>query len=341
VEEVARLRGYASFEPSIPAGPGGGLSPTQVRERLLRDALTGLGLSEALTFSFHGGRALADLGLGPDDPRRNAIEVRNPLREEERLLRTTLIPGLLDAASFNVNHGVADVALFEIGRVFWADDSAEYGTIPEQPTHLGLVLVGESGPYGVDAPRRPVDAHTGIGIVRPLVAALGHGEVAIEAIDHRPLHPGRGAVLRLADGTELGTVGELHPRVARAWDLPGRVVVAELALAPLVAPPDLWQLAEPSLLPHVDFDLAFVVPDMVAAAAVLAVARTAAGDLLEDLQPFDAYRGPGVPDGHRSLAIRVRLRPGGQTLTNEQAGEIRQAVIDAVAALGGVLRGAA
>ncbi|MEX1286673.1 MAG: phenylalanine--tRNA ligase subunit beta [Acidimicrobiia bacterium] len=341
VEEIARLRGYASFEPSIPAGPGGGLSATQARERLLRDVLTGLGLSEALTFSFHGPRALADLGLGPDDPRRNAIEVRNPLREEERLLRTTLLPGLLDAARFNVNHGLSDVALFEIGRVFSADDSREYGTIPDQPTHLGLVLVGSLGAGGVDGPRRAVDAHSGIGIIRPLVAALGHGELGIESFDHRPLHPGRGAVVRLPDGTELGTVGELHPRVARAWDLPGRVVVAELALEPLVAPPALWQFDEPSLLPHVDFDLAFVLPDAITTAAVLAAARDASGDLLEGLEPFDTYRGTGVPDGHRSLAIRLRLRPDDRTLTNEEAGAVRQAVIDAVAGLGGTLRGVA
>lgn len=341
VEEVARMRGYDDFEPTIPAGPGGGLTVGQARERRLRSALVGLGLSEAMSFSFHGGEALSALGLGADDHRRRAIEVRNPLRDEERMLRTTLLPGLLDAARFNVHHGIGDVALFEVGRVFLPEESAEYGVIPEQPVHLGMVLAGATGPDGVGRERRRVDVHTGVGIVRALIGSLGHGDPTIEQIDHRPLHPGRGATVRLADGTEVGMVGEVHPAVARAWDLAGRVVVAELAVAPLVADPGRWTFREPSLLPPVDFDLAFVLPDDVASADVLAAMVTAGVPLVEHVEPFDVYRGPGVPEGHRSLAFRCRLRAPDRTLTNEEAAEVRAAIIDAVAGLGGMLRGVA
>ena len=338
VEEVARMIGYDTFEPTIPAGPGGGLTEEQRRERLLRSTLVGLGLSEALSFSFHGADALADLGLATDDHRRRAIEVHNPLREEESLLRTTLLPGLLGAARFNVHHGTSDVALFEVGRVFLAEDSPEFGAIPDQPAQLGLVVVGGFGSGDPEA--RPADAQTGIAIVRSLFAALGHGEPSIEAVDLRPLHPGRGAVVRTAAGNEVGFVGELHPGVARSWDLPGRVVVAELDLGALVAPAGTWEFAEPSLMPPVDFDLAFVLPDDVPSATLVEVLRAAGGPLVESTRPFDTYRGPGVADGHRSVAIHLRLRAPDRTLTNDEAGVVRQQMIDAAAGVGGVLRGA-
>lgn len=340
VEEVARMIGYDTFEPSIPAGPGGGLTPEQRRERSLRATLVGLGFSEALSFSFHGADALADLGLAPDDHRRRAIEVHNPLREEESLLRTTLLPGLLGAARFNVHHGTAEVALFEIGRVFLAEESPEFGAIPDQPAHVGFVIVGTFGTGGPDGNPRPADAHTAAAVARSISTALGHGEPGIEAVDLRPMHPGRGAVVRTGAGDEIGFVGELHPKVARSWDLPGRVVVGELDLGVLVGEPSPWDFREPSLMPPVDFDLAFVVPEEVTAASLVDAVARAGGDLVEAVEPFDTYRGPGVADGNRSVALHVRLRAPDRTLTNEDAGVVRQSMITAVAGIGGVLRGA-
>ncbi len=339
VEEVARLRGYATFESSTPSGAGGGLSTEQVRERRLRAALTGLGLSEAKTFSFHGHGALDALGLDADDPRQSAIEVRNPLREEESLLRTTLLPGLLDAARFNVAHGVGDVALFEIGRVFLDEEAPEFGTVPEQPAVLGFVLVGASGSSGVGSNRRPVDAFSGVGLVRALAASIGMGAVGVESIDQRPLHPGRGARVLRDDGLEFGVVGELHPKAARAWGLPGRVVVGELTVAPMLQDPGMWLFVEPSLQPHADFDLAFVLPDSVSAAAVVE-AIAAVDGATESVVPFDLYRGPGVRDGQHSLAVRIRLRAADRTLTSDEVAEMRDRCIESVRQLGGTLRGA-
>src|SRR5690606_37080468 len=119
-----------------------------------------------------------------------------------------------------------------------------------------------------------------------------------------------------------GYVGEMHPQTTAAYDIDSRVAVAELDLDMLTAAVDHRLLVPPSPYPQVDFDLAFVVPDTVSAASVVAAMRGAGGELVEDLTPFDEYRGASVGDDQRSLAVRVRLRSEAKTLTNEEAAEV-------------------
>ncbi len=339
VEEVLRLKGFDAIPPTLPDGAGGGLTTEQHRLRRLRQVLNGAGLHEAQTFSFHGGDALARLGFPDDDPRRDAIRVRNPLREEESLLRTTLLPGLLESARYNMSHGLPGAALFEVGRVFFDEEAPEYGTVPNQPVHVAFVIAGTPHVPGVLEEDEEVDVFTATSLVRLLVAHLGLGEVRFIPSDRAPLHPVRGADV-IVDGAAVGLVGELHPRVSRAWELPGRVGVGELAVGPLVAARPLWRFVEPSPFPPADFDLAFVAADDLATDALLDAIADAVGPLGEALDVFDEYRGASVGPGRRSLAIRVRLRAPDRTLTNEQAGEVRAAAIAAVEQLGAELRGA-
>lgn len=339
VEEVLRLKGFEAIPATLPDGAGGGLSPEQHRTRLLRQVLNGAGLHEAQTFSFHGSDELQRMGLPESDPRRETIHVRNPLREEESLLRTTLLPGLLGSARYNLSHGVPGAALFEVGRVFFDEEAPEYGVVPHQPVHVAFVMVGEAAPPGVLEEAEGIDVFAGTALVRHLATHLGFDDVRFVPSDQPPLHPVRGAEVRL-DGAVVGHVGELHPRVARAWELPGRVVVGELAVAPLVAERPLWRFREPSSFPPSDFDLAFVAGDDLSTDALLDALSDAVGDLGEALDVFDEYRGESVGAGRRSLAVRVRLRAPDRTLTNEEAGEVRAAAIAAVERLGADLRGA-
>lgn len=338
VEEIARLRGYGSFESTLPAGAGGGLGPEQRRERRLRTILLGAGLGEAQTFSFHGADALARMGLPAEDRRREAIRVRNPLREEESLLRTTLLPGLLGSARYNLSHGNGNVSLFEIGRVFFNEPSPELGQVPDQPMRVGFVMVGRTDVGSVHQPSNRVDFFHSTAVVRLLAEQMQLGKCEFLPVDHPPLHPARGAVVRV-DGVAVGYVGELHPRVARSWELPGRVAVGELELAPLVADRGLWQFAEPSVYPPSDFDLAFEVPGEMTAAALMAVVEEGAGPLLEFISIFDEFTGGTLGAGHKSLAFRLRLRAADRTLTGEEVAVARAGAIAGGERLGASLRG--
>jgi phenylalanyl-tRNA synthetase beta chain len=338
IEEVARLYGFDNFPDTLPSGPGGGLTKEQVRKRRLREILTAVGLSEASTFSFHGAEALAKLGLADTDRRQSAISVRNPLREEESLLRTTLLPGLLESVGFNVRHGLTDVALFEIGKVFFDEDSPEFGVIPNQPDQLAFVLVGSEGGEGMYESSREVDVFSGTAMVRALLDRMGLGEATFKSVSEMPLHPGRGASVHLGDAF-IGVVGELHPSVAQAWALNGRVVVGEFELNPLLEDPGLWQFVEPSIYPQVDFDLAFELDVKVSSGSVVAALRSAAGGVLETVDVFDEFVGGNLEAGRKSLAIHLRLRDPGRTLAQEDVTPIREACIAAVELLGGLLRG--
>jgi phenylalanyl-tRNA synthetase beta chain len=338
IEEVARLYGYGKFPETLPAGPAGGLSGAQVRDRRVRDLMTGLGYHEAQTLSFLGQAELDGLQFPDDDERRAAIRVRNPLREEEAYLRTTLLANLLKAVQYNVSHGIADVALFEVGRVFLPAPDLDDPRVPNQPVHLAFIATGHTGPGGLHASGRPSDVFSATGAVRAVIQGLG---LSADVVQSSPagFHPGRAGEI-LIGGESIGVVGELHPGVGRAFGLDGRVIAAELALAPLVDGQDLWQLNAPSTYPRVEFDLAFVVGFQVSASSMLAAAHGSAGDWLEDAFVFDEFRGGSLGDGNKSVGLRLVFRAPDHTLTNEEVAPYREQIIAAVVeSTGGQLRG--
>ena len=326
-EEIARLHGYDRFPDLVRHGRSGKLTSVQLATRRLREVLVGAGLTEAQTLSFLGQADLDALRLPDDDPRRVGLRVKNPLREEESILRTTLLPGLIAAAVRNVARGLREVRLFETGRVFRPIPDPDDPRIPNQPTQLGIMLVGDG-----------VNVFAGTGLVDLLARVTGH---SLEVVQERlpVLHPGRGATV-VRDGTPIGIVGELHPGLGRRFGLEGRVVVAELALDPLVSLAEDWELDEVSAYPPLVFDLAFVTPEETPVARLLETVEAGAGQHFERLELFDEFRGETIPAGHRSLAVRVTLRAMDHTLSDEEARPILRAIVAQVAEkVGGVLRG--
>lgn len=333
IEEVARLYGFDNIPETLPSGHGGGLTPEQRNLRRLRWVMRAAGFHEAQTFSFHGHDELEMLALAEGDPRRNGIEVKNPLREEESLLRTTILVGLLRSLRYNIGHGIRNVGLFEIGRVFFNDDTPEQGVVPHQPVQLGFAAAGSLAPPAIDQPQRPVDAFDATAVWRLIVDQMGLRDAAVTQAEISGLHPGRGAEVSVG-GSPVGFVGELHPVAARAFGLAGRVIVGELDVDQLVAPQGLWEFEEPSVFPPVEFDLSFDVGGL-PAARVLHQAREAIGNRAESVRVFDEF----VTDGQRSLAIRVTMRAADRTMTAEEMGAARRAVIQAVEREGASLRG--
>ncbi len=336
VEEVARVHGYDKFDATLPTGPAGGLSPQQSRQRLLNSTLTGAGLSQAINLPFVSLEDLQGLGMATDGS--GLLTVKNPLREEESKLRPTILAGLLNDLRYNQSHGNASVALFEYGNVFSSDPDPDDPRLPLQYDRLAWAVVGEVGLRGLDRAEERADGQLSLAIWRHIADML-RIDSTLSPGSHPGFHPGRTAKVELG-GFVIGYVGELAPAAARAFEIDGRVAVAEIDLAPLLEPiaPPLFQ--RPSIYPHVDFDLSFLVSEEVAARTLLEVTVQAANGLVEDARVFDHFRGDNLGEGSKALAIRYRLRAPDRTLEQREIGAVRAAMIEAATTVGAKLRGA-
>ena len=336
IDEIARLHGFDQIPDRVATGTGGGLPPFERGLRRLRAAMVGAGYYEAMTFSFIGVEDLDALGLPPEDLRRQGIRVSNPLRDEEGVMRTTLLPGLLKAAGLNAARKMTDVSLFETGKVFLPGT----GKIPDQPEHLGFVAIGVRD-RDWERRTRELDFRDATGVWSLLAHELRVPDPGVRRAALAAFHPGRAAEVTVA-GDVVGTVGELHPRVVRAFGLTGRVIAGELEIEGLLLERDPWRYEPPSQFPPAIFDLAFEVDDGVDAAAVLAAVDSAGGDLIEDRTIFDVFTGGPIPSGRKSIAVRLMLRAQGLTLTDEELAPARRAIVAAVEeATGASLRGEA
>ena len=320
VEEVARHHSYNQIPRTLPPIRGvGGLSGYQADRRRARDVLAGAGLSEAWSNSLLAPADLVRAGLDA-----GAVELENPLAQEESVLRTSLLPGLLRAVVTNVARRYPYVRLFEVGAVFLPPPDGEER--PKEPERVGAILSG-------------ADAGAAKRVFDTLVDALGVADVELEPATPPGLHPSR-SVRVTASGQAVGVLGEVDPGVLAAHELAGPVGWFELDLDGLLTAPRRPRQYKPvSRYPSADFDLAFVVEDSVPAARVEQALREATGELLEDLWLFDVFRGPQLGDGRRSLAYRLRVAAVDHTLTEEELAAVRQRCIDAVErATGGTLR---
>ncbi len=318
IEEVARHHGYEALGRTVPKSTiHGHLSAEQGRRRLVRDVLAGAGVSEAMPNPFLAPGDLERAGLPGE-----YLEIANPLVAEERVLRTSLRPGLVRTVAYNESHRILGVALYEIGHVY----PPGAGDLPDEREDVCVVLAMCEAPAAVE-------------VWHELVGALDlTGRTGLRAVEAPGLHPTRTAVVTV-DGVEIGHVGEVDPGVLEAFAVDERVAVLDVSLtALLAAAPEIPTLRPVSRFPSSDIDLAFAVDDDVPAAVITAALRAAAGDLLVDLALFDVYRGDALGSGRRSLAYRLRLQAADRTLTDAEVGEVRDRCIAAVERVGGTLR---
>jgi phenylalanyl-tRNA synthetase beta chain len=299
------------------------------------DALVGIGLSEAITLSLVSPGDLERAGAPLD----RVVRATNPLRAEESVLRTAVLPGLLRAVAGNRAQGLADAALFETGRVFLAP-AASGGPLPDEPEHVAIAWAGSVRRRPIEDDR-PVDVYDAVDAVTVVLDALAIADAALVPAALTGYRPGRAATL-VIDGRDAGTVGEVAVEVLDALGLDAPVVAAELVLDALLdAPRRDRTFRAPSRFPASTIDLAFALDETVAAADVLRTLRTAVpDDLLEDARGFDEFRSEAIGAGRRSLAFALRFRAPDRTLTDAEVGGLRQRVIDAVIANHGAeLRG--
>ena len=336
VEEIARIHGFDEFDATLPTGPAGRLTPQQSRQRLLDSTLVGIGLSQAINLPFVGIEELRALGIETDGS--DLLTVKNPLREEESKLRPTLLPGLLNDLRYNQSHGNSAAALFEYGKIFRAEPDPADPRLPLEYDRLAWAVVGDVGITTLAGAEHRADGEFSLAIWRRIADTLGI-EGHLRPSTHPALHPGRTAEVSVGEAV-IGHVGELSPASARAYDIEGRVAVAELDLDPLREPVAPVLATAPSVFPHVDFDLSFLVADDLPASELLAATTAAADGLVEWARVFDEFRGDAVGAGKKALAIRYRLRAPDRTLEQKEIGAIREAMIAAAGGLGASLRGA-
>ncbi len=346
-EEVIRLEGYETLPSVLPSAPAGaGLTEGQRLRRRTGRALAEGGYVEVLSYPFISPDDFDRLLLPAEDARRAAVRLANPLSEDEPLMRTTLLPGLLKTLVRNVGRGFADVALFETGPVYRPRPNAPEtapvlgverrptpeelasieAALPDQPVRVAVVLAGEferSGWWGEGRQASWADA---VQAAR-LVAEEARLELSISADQHEPWHPGRCAALYVGD-TLVGHAGELHPRVIEAYGLPPRTAAMELELTRLEqAMPGPVQTPAVSAYPVATQDVALIVPDFTPVADVEAALRDGAGELLESIRLFDVYAGEQVGEGNKSLAYTMRFRAPDRTLTVEETTAARDAAV--------------
>jgi phenylalanyl-tRNA synthetase beta chain len=278
----------------------GRLSKEQRLRRVVEDTLVGAGLSEAYTWSLAG-----------SDPRSDAIRLPSPMTSDQAILRTTIVPGLLEASRAGVDAGADHVALFEIARVYLPSGER----LPDEHWRVAGVMQG-----GYETVK---------GVVEALYGALGV-ELRVERRSHDLLHPGKAAA------AEAGWVGELHPTL-----LEGIWGAFELDLATLFdAAPDVIVYEDVLTYPAALQDLAVAVDEEVEVGALVDAAREAAGEILREARVFDVYRGEQIGEGRKSVAIHLTFQSPERTLTEEEASDVRDWIVAALAErFGAELRG--
>jgi phenylalanyl-tRNA synthetase beta chain len=325
VEELVRTKGYDAIPETLPANAVA--TPAEPAEAQaigrVRAALEGTGFAEAVNFSFVSEKDLAPLqsgGAPQGEPL--GVVLRNPISAELGVMRTSLVPSLLRNAAANRRQRVDDVRLYEIARTY--HPRAQGASTDDAPANEVLevagVLLGRRSPVGWASPGDPVDFYDAKAAVEAVLEGLGIDGAHFEVSAARGwLHPRTSAVVRAPEqGVLLGELGELHPRVAAAFDLPRGVIAFRLSLAALVASARLVpRYAGIPRFPAVLRDLAVVVADDVQAEAVLASVREE--PLVEDATLFDVYRGAPIPAGRKNLALAIRYRATDRTLTDADA----------------------
>jgi phenylalanyl-tRNA synthetase beta chain len=347
VEEVARIWGYNEVPATIPEGTlPGGYSEEYAFFEQVKQALAGAGGSEALTFPFVSEADFDVMGFAPEDPRREAIRVANPLVEEQSLMRTTMYPAMLAALRTNINRRRRGVFLFEIGRTYTPTDAVRAGLEPsrgetpavERPVLAGVMSgVAEDGTWY--APERRYDFYDAKGIIELLCAGLHIDGVTFSRDECPPFHPGRTAAI-VRDGVRLGTVGQVHPLVAAGYQIPEATLLFELDMTQLwEAAQCIREYAPLPKYPAVERDVAMVLRRDIASADVERTIRAVGGALVESVRLFDVYEGPQVGEGRRSLAFSITYQAADRTLTDAEVNQVHDAVRVALAReLGAVLR---
>ncbi|MED4987957.1 phenylalanine--tRNA ligase subunit beta [Parageobacillus toebii] len=335
IEEVARLYGYDRLPATLPVAEAkpGKLTPYQAKRRRVRRYLEDAGLFQAITYSLTSEEKAMMFALETAEPIRLAL----PMSEERSVLRQSLLPHLLEVASYNRARQVENVAVYETGAVYLANGENE---LPSEKERLAGVLTGVWHAHLWQSEKKAVDFYVAKGILDGLFELLGlTNRIEYKQAKREHMHPGRTADI-LLDGKTIGFVGQLHPVVQKEYDLK-ETYVFELALTDLLnAEVEDIRYSPIPRFPSITRDIALVVDENVVAGELQKAIIEAGGELLKEVSIFDVYQGDRLPDGKKSIAFSLRYYDPERTLTDEEVTAVHEKVIQAVEQqFGATLRG--
>lgn len=321
IEEVARLHGYDKIEATLPGGTAqGGLTPYQKFKDRLKELLART-FNEVLTYSFISPRFLDMLLLPEDSKLREVIQVANPLSEEQSIMRTVLLPGMLDTVSRNLARKNDNLAFFEMGSVFYPQ-----AELPDEVLKVSAIVAGKLElnwlKNSVD-----MDFYYLKGVVENLLLQIGIDNLSFEEASHPGYHPGRTAVIK-SQGTELGVIGEIHPLVRQNFGIKPRACAMEMDVD------SLFKLSSRRVMmdtitryPAVERDLAILVKADVSAGKVLEIIKSCGSELLQNITVFDIYSGDQVAEGFKSMAFRLTFQSKERTLTEAEVNSVTEEIL--------------
>ncbi len=307
-EEVIRIYGYNKIAstPFVGSVKAGMLTKKQAYRQNLHSLLCAMGLTESVTFSFVSPKNCDKILLPADAPERNYVKITNPLGEDTSVMRTTLIPSLLDSLSHNYAHHLPKAAMYEIGHVYLAkEDKYE---LPDEPFMVAFGFYGDGDFYKIK------------GMAETLLDNSGITKYSFTANRENPtFHPGRCADITVRGGMKIGTIGQLHPTAAQnyGFDLP--VYIAYLPFEALFSVANFKKQYKPMPKhPSTSRDFAFVCDEKLEVGRIEEVIRKGAGKLLENIELFDIYTGDRIDKGTKSVAFRLAFRAPDHTLTGDE-----------------------
>ena len=328
IEEIARLHGFHRIPVTLPSGRVAPESKTAMQKGTERakSLLAAFGFWEVITYSFLSTQVLRDLNLPPEDRRATPLRIQNPLSEDQAVMRTTLIPGLLSSARSNLHRQNLDLKLFELGRVFFPRQAEE---LPEEAASLGGILCGRREEESWAQGKAECDFFDLKGVLEGLFEGLGVSGLRFLPAPEVPfLHPGKSAAVWGGE-EEIGVLGEVHPGVTERFDLKGKVFLFELNFEKVVSRMTERRKFTPlPRYPAVTRDLAVVVDESVAAGDLLRTLWQADEGWIKEIRLFDLYRGNPVPAGKKSLAFRLTYQKEDRTLTDREVNEFHQKLVE-------------
>jgi phenylalanyl-tRNA synthetase beta chain len=326
VEEVARIYGYDNIPARVPktALSDGVLNRREINVGRIKESVRKTGFTEVINYSFMNGTDLDLLSIPGGDARRSHISVMNPLRQGDSLMRTTLIPSLLNNFLYNLSRGIRDIRLFEVAKVF----INEGGPLPKEELMLGGIIFRENLPslWKEDAPSFFIAKGTLDSLCEEM-KIKGHTYVPSgEAF----LHKGKSANIILNEA-RIGFIGELTPGVVEKLDLKinkPEIVVFELnldKLLPLV--PEKSAYTQIPRYPAVERDIAIILDEGITSAEVMRALTGYKSGFIEGVELFDSYKGKNIPQGKKSLGFRITYRLADRTLTDTEVEEVHGGLV--------------
>lgn len=330
-EEVARIYGYDNIKVTTPwaALNSGVLSDRKQMTKTIAHTLANNGLSEMITFSFMHKDSLAKLMIPEGDARYKAVQILNPISEEYPVMRTTLVPSILDAAVRNRAQKNHDIWAFETAAVY--EEAADKDSLPTERYMAAGFMTGRADEAQWSVAARQTDFYDVKGVVEAVLAALRVENYTLTTTDEPYYHPGVSAAYKV-DGVTIATLGELHPQAAKNYDLEGKCYLFEINISALLETVrSQLQYTPISKFPGITRDLAIVAPKSVSAETIQQIIVANGGDKLESAYVFDVYEGEHIAEGFRSLAYTIGFRSTEGTLTDADVDEPIQAIINALA----------